>query len=381
MKKICFVVQRYGLEVNGGAELHCRQIAEKLAKHFEVEVLTTCAIDYYSWENHYKEGSELINGVKITRFLVDQRRDMELFGKKSSFVLNNEHSLKDEEEWMRLQGPFSSKLFEYLAKYKNNYDKFIFFTYLYATTFYGLPQVHEKSVLVPTSHDEPPIYLKIYKKLFLMPNEIFYSTLEEKKFIENKFNNSHIKNKIVGVGFDEPICQPGKFIKKHGADNFVIYVGRIDESKGCNLLFEYFLKLKKETKNNLKLVLVGKNEMKIPEDKDVIHLGFLSDQDKFDALSAAKLLINPSVYESLSMSVLESMICGIPVLVNENCEVTKKHCERSNAGLWFNDYESFKKTVELIENNPDIRAKMGMAGKNYVIKNYSWDRVINDYYF
>jgi hypothetical protein len=39
--KLAIVVQRYGADINGGAELHARYIAEHLAKHVEVEVLTT----------------------------------------------------------------------------------------------------------------------------------------------------------------------------------------------------------------------------------------------------------------------------------------------------------------------------------------------------
>ena len=51
MKKIAIVVQRYGLEVNGGAELHARLLAEELNKSNLVEVFTTCALDYDLWED------------------------------------------------------------------------------------------------------------------------------------------------------------------------------------------------------------------------------------------------------------------------------------------------------------------------------------------
>ncbi len=49
--KLAIVVQRYGRAINGGAELHARYLAEHLARHAEVEVLTTCASDYVSWRN------------------------------------------------------------------------------------------------------------------------------------------------------------------------------------------------------------------------------------------------------------------------------------------------------------------------------------------
>ena len=68
-KKLCLIVQRYGLEVNGGAELQCRQFAERLVECYQkVDVLTTKAVDYMTWENKYKSDEEWINGVHVFRF-------------------------------------------------------------------------------------------------------------------------------------------------------------------------------------------------------------------------------------------------------------------------------------------------------------------------
>ena len=54
--KVAIVVQRYGAEINGGAELHARYVAERLARHVQVEVLTTCATDYVTWRNSLPAG-------------------------------------------------------------------------------------------------------------------------------------------------------------------------------------------------------------------------------------------------------------------------------------------------------------------------------------
>jgi glycosyltransferase involved in cell wall biosynthesis len=379
--KLAFVVQRYGLEVNGGAELHCRQVAEHMSKYFDVEVITTCAIDYMTWKNEYPPGKGVLNGLTIGRFPVDYPRDVTKFNKFSEKIFGKHHTKEEEIQWMKLQGPYSTKLFEFIEKNKEEYNYFIFFTYLYCTTFFGLPLVKEKAILVPTAHDEPPIYLKIFKELFSLPKAIIYNTEEEKQFVTSKFNNAHILSDVVGVGIDVPKnMQPVNFREKYDIhDDFIIYIGRIDESKGCKELFEYFLRYKKETKSDIKLVLLGKPVMKITKHADIMPFGFVSEEDKFNGISASELLVMPSIYESLSMVLMEAWVCKKAVLVNGQCEVLKGHCLRSNAGLWYENYEEFKECLDLLLSNERLREKMGENGKKYVKANYSWEKVEGKY--
>jgi Fe-S oxidoreductase len=95
--KIAFVVQRYGLEVNGGAELLCRQMAEHLSKHCNVEVITTCAIDYMTWRNEYKEGTDVVNGINVHRFPVDKPRNVEIFNRMSEKIFYDQPHTKEDE--------------------------------------------------------------------------------------------------------------------------------------------------------------------------------------------------------------------------------------------------------------------------------------------
>lgn len=378
--KIAFVVQRYGLDVNGGAEFHCRLIAERMVKYFDVEVLTTCAIDYMTWKNEYVAGVEELNGLKIRRFPVDFPRDVSKFNKFSLTIFGKKHTEADELEWMKLQGPYSTQLLDHIEKNNKDYDHFIFFTYLYCTTFFGLPLVKDKAILVPTAHDEPPIYLSIFKSLFNIPQAIIYNTEEEKGFLNSKFKNQNILSDIVGIGIDIPKdINENDFTEKYNFDNFIIYVGRIDESKGCKQLFEYFLKFKNETGSELKLVLLGNPVMKIPKHPDIACLGFVNDQDKYNAIKAAKMLIMPSRYESLSMVLLEAWHCKKPVLVNGQCEVLKGQCIRSNAGLWYENYEEFRECLDLLLADEHLRDQLGDKGRKFVDMNYSWETIEKKY--
>lgn len=376
MKKIAFVVQRYGLEVNGGAELECRQLAEHMKELYQIEIITTKAIDYVTWKNEYTQDEEEINGILVRRFPVKEERNNKSFNLLSDTVLKGNSPKEDEEKWMRKQGPYSTELVDYIKKHKSDYDVFVFFTYLYYTTYFGIREVYNKAILVPTAHDEVPIYLKIFKDMFQLPRGIFYQTKEEKEFVERIFEVCEVPNNdgYGGVGVEVPDVISGDvFRNKYKLKNFILYIGRIEEHKGCKELFAYFKEYKKRYGGDLKLVLMGKEVMNVPKTEDIISLGFVSDSDKFNGLAACKFLILPSQFESLSMVVLEAMKLGKPVLVNGKCDVLKGHCVRSNGGLYYTNYYEFEGCAEYLLNHMEQCIMMGQNGQLYVEKNYQWD--------
>ena len=381
-KKILFVVQRYGLEVNGGAELHCRQLAERLKDEYDVSVLTTCAIDYVTWKNEYKEGIEHINGVKVIRKKVDFERNQKKFNKISAKLNNEKDNINLGVEWQEAQGPHSSELIKYLEDHKDDYDVIIFLTYLYYTTYFGLKVAPEKSILIPTAHDEPPIYYSIFNETFNLPKAILYSTTTERDFVNKRFKNDYIESDIVGLGVDiNENAQDIDLEKTFGIkDDYVVYVGRIDESKGCKEMFEYFLEYKKTYNSNLKLVLAGKSAMEIPRNKDIVTLGFVSEDEKVNLIKKSKLLILPSKFESLSLSTLEAMYLKVPVLLNGKCEVLKQHAILSNGGLYYENKWEFIETLDYLIRNSKIAERMGDNGRRYVDENYKWDIVMKKLY-
>ncbi len=380
MTRVAFVVQRYGLEVNGGAELHCRWIAELMRDVWDVEVVSTCALEYMTWENYYPEGQDQINGVLVHRFPVNKPRDVTKFNELCEKVFWNPHSREDGINWMKAQGPQSPKLIEYLNDNKKHFDAFIFFTYLYWTTFWGLPLVADKAFLVPTAHDEPPIYLSIFKELFSKPRGFIFNSPEEKDFLVNRFHIDCTYSDVVGVGIQFDVS----ILKKKSSElklprNYVIYVGRVDESKGCKELFEFWKAYKKKDESDLKLVLVGRSQMEIPKRDDIIPLGFLGEEDKFAAISNSRCLIMPSPFESLSMVIMEAWLCNRPVLVNGRCAVLKGQCRRGNGGLWYENFQEFEACLNFILTDENLAKRMAACGKKYTEENYNWDGIKSKY--
>lgn len=134
MKRIALVNQRYGMEVNGGSEYYTRMIAERLANRYEVEVLTTKAVDYTTWKDWYVRDVEVIHGVTVRRFPVEKlrARDFDQYnGKYLQEMAAGERSLEKEHVWFEKQGPYSPACIQYIRQNKDKYDVFIFVTYLY----------------------------------------------------------------------------------------------------------------------------------------------------------------------------------------------------------------------------------------------------------
>ena len=377
-KKILFVVQRYGLEVNGGSEAYCRQVAEKLSEIYDLSILTTCAEDYITWENKYNEGIEIINNVTVIRKKVKKTRNQKEFLKITKKLNNEKENIELGEKWEEAQGPYSPDLINFLEENKNNYECFIFMTYLYYSTYFGIKIAPEKSILVPTAHDEPTIYYKIFEDVFKIPKVILYLTEAEKIFVQNKFKNENICSDVIGVGIDINENAPDIDLKKNFGinDEYVIYIGRIDESKGCKEMFEYFLEYKKTYNSNLKLVLAGKSAMEIPKNKDIVTLGFVSEDEKVNLIRKSKLLMLPSKFESLSLSTLEAMYLKVPVLLNGKCEVLKQHAILSNGGLYYENKWEFIEALNYLIGNFEVSERMGENGRKYVDENYKWDIVM-----
>jgi glycosyltransferase involved in cell wall biosynthesis len=379
--KLAVVVQRYGADINGGAELHARYIAERLARHAPVEVITTCARDYVCWRNELPAGVETVNGVPVRRFPVSRERSPDDFGRRSVRVFNRVHSVADELAWLESEGPTSPALVDHLERAAADYDFVIFFSYRYYHAWHGARRVSGKAVLVPTAERDAAIGLAIFPPVFRGVRAVMYNSHEERAMIHAAAGNQDVPGSVVGVGSDVPErTEPARFRKRFNvARPFAVYVGRIDENKGCGELFDYFQRYALTFPRGLDLLLIGSAIMPVPTHPRIRHLGFVDDQDKFDAMAAADLLIMPSYFESLSMVTLEAWALGRPVLANGRCDVLKGQCIRSGAGLYYESYEEFAETLYSLESNGPLNARLGRNGREYFTRHYAWPVIEGKY--
>jgi glycosyltransferase involved in cell wall biosynthesis len=370
---VAVVVQRYG-EVTGGAERHAAQVAEHLSPHWDITVLTTCAKNHLTWENVFPPGPDKVDRIKVLRFPVTRVRHIRAFNRLSRQYFDKPNERLREEQWVAEQGPMSPGLLNHLDTARDAYDGYLFFTYLYAPTVWGLPMVGDRAMLVPTAHDEPPLRFGTYADAFERPRVLMCNTPEEIALIE-RFYPAHARARVVGVGVDTPVASGARFREKHGVHrDYLLYVGRLEPGKGIPELLSYYRTLRARYADAPDLLLAGEANMALTGE-GVRHLGRIDEQDKQDALAGALAVVVPSRYESLSLLTLEAFAQGTPVLVNGDSEVLVGQVERSGAGRAYTNLETFIEGLRAVGSE---RAPLGKKGRAYA-KRHGWPQVVAAY--
>ncbi len=380
--KIAFVVQRYGEDIAGGAEYHCRLVAEHLTRHAEVEVFTTCATDYITWANHYEPGEAMLNGVRVRRFPVTRTRDHVRFGKLTERAFAPGATDADAREWLDEEGPFSPALVEAVTRERAAHDFFVCFSFRYHTTVHALQAAGDRGLLVPTAEDDGVYRLPLFAPVFRSARGIVWNSEEERDMIRGVTGPlPNAVEDVVGVGSALPDhVDPHGFRERHGiAGPFLVYVGRIDRNKGCDELFRHFLRYREDTGSRLQLVLIGKAVIDVPQDAGIVALGFQPDQEKWDGIAASAALAMPSRFESLSMVTLEAWWAGRPVLANARCAVLRGQCRRAQAGLYYATYDEFRESLALLEAQPALGSALGANGRRYFEERYAWPVIERKY--
>jgi glycosyltransferase involved in cell wall biosynthesis len=378
--KLAIVVQRYGTEINGGAELLARHVAERLARFADVQVLTTCARDYVTWRNELPAGEERVNGIPVRRFPVARPRHVRDFGLRSRFVFEHRHSIADELNWLRSEGPYSPALIRHIARHQADWDFVLFVSFRYYPAFHGARTVPGKAILIPTAERDPAIGLSAFTPVIAGARAVIYLTPEERALVDG-ITHRQGPGAVIGVGSNIPDRpEPGRFRRRFNIRRpFAIYIGRVDPNKGCTELFDHFQQYATAHPEGLDLVLIGSTQLEIPSHPRIRHLGYLPDEDKFDALAAADVLVMPSPFESLSIVVLEAWGLAKPVLVNGRCDVLRGQCLRSQGGLFYEDAREFVEALNYLDATGPGGTILGRHGREFFQRYYTWPSVERKY--
>jgi len=376
---VAFVVQRYGADVTGGSEALARAVAERLSPFHEITVFTTCARDYVTWRNELAAGESEESGVRVLRFPVEEERDLAAFNAFAEPLYARARTHEEEIEFLRRQGPHAPSLVEALRADKDRYAAVVFFTYLYYPTYWGLQAAPGRSVLVPTTHDEPPLAFSIYREVFARARAFAFLTPAEQELVRTRFGTGDRPAAVAGMGVDPAVpADLAGFRTRHGlAGPYVLYAGRIDAGKGCAAMLDHHERYRREKKGAAELVLIGRLAMPEPRQVGVRYLGFLSEQDKATAMAGAVAVVCPSPYESLSIVLLEGLALGTPGLVNAGSAVLKEHCLRSNAGLFYAGGDEYAEALDLLVRTEGLRRALGANGRRYVDAEYRWSVVLD----
>lgn len=332
MKKIAFIIIRYGVEVNGGAEVHCRMLAERLRPYYDVEVLTTTTKVFRDPANDYPEGVSTVNGVTVRRFKpapIDGERHgayrkkcktarrirlqlakMGLLGVISSLHPEWTMSLEAEKRYYESQEDHTPQMLEFIEQHKDEYAAFLFMNFYFSQPVLGCTIAPEKTILIPLVHPDKPLYYSINAPMFTRVRHIAFNTAAERRLCSRAFGASLAPNSLVGCGIEEaPEADWGGVKAKYGLpDQYVLYLGRITPSKTTKVIPD-FLRYKKEHGGEVKLVMVGGTELDIKrsDSPDIIFTGYVSDEEKSSIIRHATVMVNPSRMESLSLLMLEAM--------------------------------------------------------------------------
>jgi glycosyltransferase involved in cell wall biosynthesis len=381
--KLACVVHRYGADIAGGSEAHCRQLAERLAARHHVTVLTTCAKDYVTWANAYPPGPSRINQVDVHRFPVRRPRRLKVFADVSDEVFDSRAPAERQEEWFRENGPDTPTLLQHLRTHGNEYDLVLFWSYRYYTAYFGLPIVAPRSVLVPTAEEDPAIGLDVLEDYFKKPAGYLFLTPEEQELVSRRAGHPLQPAAIVGSGLDEPGSrvghgglEPARLDDPGVPPDFLLYLGRVDHNKGCHTLFEYFQQHLAEGGRDTTLVLAGPAKIPIPRHPRIRALGFVDDRARDALLAQARALVVPSPYESLSIALLEGWNHGVPALVNGDCAVLQGQVRRANGGLYYRSAKEFSAALDWLLAHPLEGRVVGQQGRVYVDREYRWPIVM-----
>jgi glycosyltransferase involved in cell wall biosynthesis len=378
--RIAIVAQRWAPEMVGGSEALAWQYAELLSEDFEVDLLTSTALDYITWENALPEGVERVGNVAVRRFAPAFTRseyfftlDRKVRADWATMGTISERAARFwttalQEEVIKFQGPWCPGLLAHLDANADAYKAVVLATYLYPTSYFASCRFDPKKLLMaPTLHDEPMAHLPVYRRY---RERFLWLTNAERDLASRLWGVE--QGEVIGMTIDAKKAKPESM-----ADPYLLYCGRIDALKGVDQLLAWFaLYRAARPGSNVKLVLTGKDTLGLRKMPNVEFLGFVSEERKLSLMAGALAFVQPSRYESFSIVALEAMAQGTPIVVNGHCAALAEHVVASGCGSAYRDRGEFDAAIDaLLAMTPDAREDNARRARAYVANRYTREQV------
>jgi glycosyltransferase involved in cell wall biosynthesis len=380
--RLAFVPARYGDGVVGGAETVLREVAHGLAgRGWDVDVLTTCARNHFTWTNEFAPGVERDGAVTVRRFpAVVSTPRRERAALNAAIVARQQIDVDAQMRWMNDDVRIPA-LFDHILEEGDRYRALVFAPYLFWPAFACGQLEPKRSILMPCLHDEPEAHLDIFQDLFASVRGIWFLSDPERELAQRIFTRLS-PSEIVGSGVAVPQSyDPERFRRAHGIDGpFVLYAGRREGGKNWErLLAGFAAAVERHPELPLSLVTIGSGTVSPPAaiaDR-VIDLGFLPEAARDDAFAAADAYVQPSVNESFSRTMIEAWLAGSLVIANGGGAVNRWHCDRSRAGLLYDDDLELAECLRFVAEAPEAAREIAAPGRAYAVEHASWPAVLD----
>jgi len=234
-------------------------------------------------------------------------------------------------------------------------------------------------------------YNLLVKHLLIKCSGVQFTTLDEKEKVFKYlkiYPKSYIVPNSIDVNKYSKIPQRGDFLKEYPLlenKRLIVFYGRITAKKGMDILIKSFYKLSNEFPD-LHLIIAGSDEenysLKVKKwilnyrlSEKVTFTGLLTGVNKYSVLVDSEIFVLPSYSENFGMSVIEAMLCGIPVVISNGVGIYNE-VYSNNAGIVTDiSIDSVYAGIKELLQNEIVRKEYIDKGKVFVREYYNQETI------
>ena len=384
--RLAMVVQRYGREVTGGSESLCRAVAERLAADPRVTVFTTCARDYVTWRNELARGRRA-SSTGPGRCVSRSRRSATstAFNASPSRSTRGPRPTTRRAEFLRRQGPYvpAPRGGPGRAEGRVRRDLLLHLPLL-PDVLRPAGRAAERAILVPTTHDEPPLRFSVYREVFARPRAFAFLTPPEEALVRARFDLGAGPRWSRASGWRSRRAPDVEgFRIRHGVHRpYALYAGRIDAGKGCDGDARVLRPLSADAPGrrgpaahrdprHARRPRARGALPRLPRRRSEKHRGHGGGQGASSARAPTRAC--PSCCSRASP-------WARPASSMPARAVLEDHCRRSNAGLLYADADEFAEALDLLAAQDGLRAALGAQRPRVRrCEHYGWATVLARY--